>query len=153
MFLCRLAYISRPDWQSPCPQARFDALKSILSAGRRNNPLNGITGVLIFDGRYFLQVLEGRRDTVFETFLRILPDKRHSQVTLAGFHEVPDRLFEDWAVLARRPDAGAVSAGAITDPDALTFEALVGYARRHREHMTHVEPISMPQDKLAAGAA
>ena len=38
---------------------RADEVESILSSARINNPLDGITGVLIFNGDSFMQILEG----------------------------------------------------------------------------------------------
>lgn len=142
MFLCRLAYMSRPAWQGLGQDERKSMLRDILAAGTRNNPPNKITGVLIFDGRNFVQVLEGRRSVVYETFQRIQADRRHGQVVLAGFNEVRERIFQDWAVLARPLGETARAGIAIPDPDTVTFEMLVAFARRHRSRLEDVEQLA-----------
>ena len=52
-------------------------LADILAVARRRNLLNGITGLLIADGKRFLQALEGEGGIVEETFVRIKNDPRH----------------------------------------------------------------------------
>lgn len=145
MFLSRLAYISRPAWHDLDPGARESMLADILAAGMRNNPARKIIGVLIFDGRNFVQVLEGRRSVVYETFLRIQADTRHGGVELVGFSEVSDRLFDGWAVLSSPPAEAARRGVAIPDPDTVTFDMLVAFARRHRSRLDEVHQLAPVQ--------
>ncbi len=60
----------------------LSALRSILSASRRNNQAAGVTGFLIFDRDSFLQVLEGPRDALDATMARIAQDDRHRDVSV-----------------------------------------------------------------------
>ena len=46
-------------------------MREILSASQRNNSRDGITGFLIFDKTWFVQILEGERAQVTETYTRI----------------------------------------------------------------------------------
>lgn len=93
MPLCRLIYASRAtDALKP------EELERILASSRRNNPKLGVTGALLFSSREFLQVLEGPREAVNQTYARLLPDPRHADVTILDFSEVPRRLFAGWAM-------------------------------------------------------
>jgi hypothetical protein len=91
--LVRLVYASRAS-EIYTPQT-FD---SILVSSRKNNPPNGITGVLCTNGFIFLQLLEGGRKEVNETFYRIAQDKRHTDVQILHFEEISERKFAGWAM-------------------------------------------------------
>ena len=72
----RLIYISTAS--DALTSADVDA---IVDASIRNNAPRNITGVLIYNGLNFLQVLEGTRLNVEEVFNRIVQDPRHISVT------------------------------------------------------------------------
>ena len=57
-------------------------LEDILSRAVAHNLAHGVTGVLLFNGRNFLQVLEGPRQLVEQLYERITGDPRHTGVTL-----------------------------------------------------------------------
>ncbi|WP_306208127.1 BLUF domain-containing protein [Actinoplanes sp. RD1] len=76
----------------------------ILDEARAGNEAEGITGVLAFDRRWFLQCLEGPRDALTRKFLTIARDQRHSGVTLIAFEEAGARLFPDWTMGAMSVD-------------------------------------------------
>lgn len=78
-------------------EADFSAVKEIVSAARRANPLRGITGALVFDGEYFGQLLEGRESEVTALMQRIEFDPRHRAVTtLFGGGVRTTRLTRAW---------------------------------------------------------
>ncbi|PAX06689.1 BLUF domain-containing protein [Sphingomonas lenta] len=76
-------------------------LQRILAASRRNNGRDGITGLLFFDGKRFLQALEGEADKVVAAFERIRDDARHSGVVVLSRREIAEREFGDWAMASR----------------------------------------------------
>ena len=78
--------------------ANWDLVNSILVSSTRNNPANGITGVLVASETHFLQVLEGEFEALNETFERISRDARHDKVQLISFTEAEERIFADWAM-------------------------------------------------------
>lgn len=103
MTLVQLVYSSRP---AGSPASRD--LMQILGKARARNAATGITGLLCYTGARFLQVLEGERDDVCETFYRILRDERHIQVRLLAFHYPTARGFAEWAMgYAGTGDMGA----------------------------------------------
>ncbi|MDG2176888.1 MAG: BLUF domain-containing protein [Gammaproteobacteria bacterium] len=78
--------------------ANLDLVESILESSIRNNPIHGITGVLIVTETHFLQVLEGEFEPLNATFQKICLDKRHDTVQLISFTEIKERRFSEWAM-------------------------------------------------------
>jgi hypothetical protein len=92
----QLTYVS-----SVSPGAAADPAQ-ILSASRRNNARNGITGMLYSDGARFMQALEGPADAVQAAFDRIRTDPRHRAVVLLSRREVAEREFGPWEMAHRQ---------------------------------------------------
>lgn len=90
MFLTRLIYYSR------CDSSGGVDVESILQSARTHNGRNHITGALWFDGIVFIQVLEGGRKAVSETYHRIVADPRHHDVELVMCDMVDRRVFHEW---------------------------------------------------------
>lgn len=95
MCLMRLTYFSTLDIDQE-KHSTLSQLVDILDAARRNNSKKEITGALIFDAQYFVQILEGERDSVWQTFKRIEKDSRHSNVTLVEMALASGRCFGNW---------------------------------------------------------
>jgi hypothetical protein len=86
-------------------------LIAILAVARRNNSANDITGLLMFNGKRFLQVLEGPSEAIDATFERIRRDPRHRGQVLLARKTIPQREFGDWSMGFRdgaHEDSGAV---------------------------------------------
>lgn len=125
MLLSRLLYYSRRNWTSTDPDEAEAMLDQILQAGRRNNPRDGLSGVLIVDDDLFVQVLEGPRSTLTRTFSRIQGDPRHEKIVLAGLAEVGDRQFDGWNVYVRRMPGQTSRPPWFSNPDVTTFDAFL----------------------------
>ncbi|WP_312489688.1 BLUF domain-containing protein [Sphingomonas sp.] len=84
-----------------------DHLQAILTVSRRNNGMDGVSGVLwAKDGRY-TQLLEGPADSVAQAFARIRIDPRHSDIAVLDDRMVDARQFGEWAMAGLpgdRPD-------------------------------------------------
>jgi hypothetical protein len=91
--LVRLLYASR----AAKPQTA-KTIAAILAECQQNNPRHGITGVLCYSDDIYLQVLEGGRDAVCETFNTIVRDSRHESVRLLSFEEISERRFGGWSM-------------------------------------------------------
>jgi Sensors of blue-light using FAD len=76
-------------------------MSSILSSARRNNQAADITGLLLFNGKRFLQVLEGPADAVTATYARIAQDPRHRAQVVLSRKRVAQREFGDWSMAFR----------------------------------------------------
>ncbi len=95
MSATRLLYYSQ-NHIDPAAGSVVRTLSSILEASTRNNKPIGLTGALIFDDQWFLQILEGEREVVWRKFERIRDDERHANVVVAEVAEVSDRTFGNW---------------------------------------------------------
>lgn len=73
-------------------------LGAIWESSARRNQLNGVTGMLLYYGGGFIQVLEGEEAAVMETYGRICKDLRHHDVTCMSNVEVPKRHFDTWSM-------------------------------------------------------
>ena len=89
----QLGYVSTPTGQ----MLREDLL-SILSTARRINQDQGVTGLLLFDGDSFLQVLEGDEDKVREIYGHIAKDTRHRDLDVLFEDHVAAPEFEQWSM-------------------------------------------------------
>lgn len=74
---------------------------AILAVSRRNNRRDAISGLLIHDGRRFLQALEGPAPLVDAAFTRIRNDPRHRATVMLSCREIPAPEFGDWAMAAQ----------------------------------------------------
>lgn len=91
--MIRLLYASRAA-QTLTPKM----MDEILQTSRKNNPANGITGILCHSGDVFLQVLEGGRTHVNALYSMIIGDNRHKDVTILHYEEVTERCFSGWTM-------------------------------------------------------
>lgn len=71
-------------------------LNAIMDASNRNNQRDGITGALLFDTLWFVQILEGEREAVSAVVRRIMSDERHDAVTIMDARPASERLFGNW---------------------------------------------------------
>ena len=69
----------------------------ILESARRRNPMLGITGVLVYGGGVFFQMLEGPRENVRRLMDLLRSDARHDGIVeLTETEEMSERLFPGW---------------------------------------------------------
>jgi len=95
--LVQLVYYSRNTLDAD-DRGQLKNLREILDIARAKNGANGVTGYLIFDKAYFLQILEGERAVVTATYERIKGDRRHQAITLVETREIRVRSFADWSM-------------------------------------------------------
>jgi hypothetical protein len=87
-----LLYISQSTESFAERQHRVDLANQAIAINREN----ALTGVLIFTNGYFMQLLEGPKNNLLDTFKRISADKRHHDVELLSFEENVERIFPAW---------------------------------------------------------
>ncbi|MGY6550751.1 MAG: BLUF domain-containing protein [Erythrobacter sp.] len=83
---------------STAPTLARDEVDAILDSSARNNPARDITGLLLYNGRNFLQLLEGEEEELVSLMLRITEDPRHNGVTLLDRRNIDERACPDWAM-------------------------------------------------------
>jgi hypothetical protein len=75
-----------------------DDLEAIHRTARETNALEGVTGMLIFNGVHFLQVIEGAPNAIDDLVERLRRDPRHSGLEIRDEHEAVERVFPDWSM-------------------------------------------------------
>ncbi|GJD41769.1 BLUF domain-containing protein [Methylobacterium bullatum] len=93
----QLVYYSRNVVQGN-DRAMLTNLRDIVSASQRNNSRDGITGFLIFDKTWFIQILAGEQAQVSATYTRIARDPRHATATIMDARNVQSRSFPNWTM-------------------------------------------------------
>jgi hypothetical protein len=96
MPLTRLVYFSTS--KRPTDGSVAVQLKQILASSIKNNVRFAVTGGLVFNRNYFMQVLEGGRSNVTKVFSTISVDLRHDQIELVEVKDVRERLFAAWSM-------------------------------------------------------
>lgn len=81
-------------------------LAAIHQTARHLNALDGITGLLLFDGSRFLQIIEGAEDAIDNLVERLRMDRRHSAFELRDERYLERRSFPDWSMELVRVRAG-----------------------------------------------
>lgn len=90
--------ISQYLYISTAPSLSRDDVDAILESSARNNPAAGITGLLLYNGRNFLQLLEGEKAPLDTLMARIAEDPRHGGVSVLHVSEVKERTCPQWAM-------------------------------------------------------
>lgn len=75
---------------------------------QNNNHSANITGVLMFDGVNFAQIIEGSELMVDALWEVIQRDERHKKITLFGKNTIPLRAFSKWTMRVKDGDVIAM---------------------------------------------
>jgi len=75
-----------------------EELAGILRIARENNAAHDISGMLVYHGGSFLQVLEGPEGAVNSLFVKIEKDPRHDEINILSRDTVPEKEFEEWSM-------------------------------------------------------
>lgn len=87
----RLIYISEA-----LPGLTENGVRKIVNMAHLRNQMANITGLLVHDDGYFLQILEGEPHEVEATYGRISKDKRHQNCQLLLAQPITQRAFPKW---------------------------------------------------------
>lgn len=93
----RLIYIS-----SASDETSISDIRDILSTAVAHNREMEITGLLMYNGLNFMQVLEGNQDDVEPLFEKISKDTRHISVASILQGEADTRIFAPWSMLFKK---------------------------------------------------
>lgn len=98
-------------------------LEDIHRTARIMNGLNGITGLLIFNGTHFLQVIEGGAEAIDALVDNLRRDPRHTGFEIRDTSTIEKRSFPDWSMELVKIEAGYFEAcESVADrlPDAIS---------------------------------
>ena len=73
-------------------------LEDIHRIARDLNALDGISGLLVFNGTRFLQVIEGSEAAVDDLVERLRRDPRHTGFEVRDERSIERRSFPDWSM-------------------------------------------------------
>lgn len=89
-----------------------DELDVLLGTSRRHNAAAGLTGLLLHvvpeeaGSAFFVQVLEGDRVGLEQTYTRIQQDELHSDLQVLASGPIDQRTFGDWDMRLAQINAG-----------------------------------------------
>jgi hypothetical protein len=75
-----------------------EQLRGIQEAAHTLNGIDGISGLLLFNGTHFLQWIEGPPDSIDELVERLRRDPRHSGFEIRDERTAEERMFGDWSM-------------------------------------------------------
>lgn len=75
-----------------------EQVEAIVRKAAFNNSKLGVTGILLFDGHHFTQLLEGREKIVRSLFAEIEQDRRHENVECFFRQTIGERQFPQWSM-------------------------------------------------------
>lgn len=87
----QLAFASRAR-----PGLRAAHTSDLIGISRSNNVRDGVTGVLLYTGESFLELVEGRDTAISALWRRILIDDRHRGVVILFDVTGRERAFQQW---------------------------------------------------------
>jgi Sensors of blue-light using FAD len=90
-------------------------LINLLEVSRKNNAAAGVTGMLLYKDKKFMQLLEGEEKEVARIFGKILKDPRHHNVITLWKGQRDERDFSEWLM-------------GFTNLDAASVESIPGYS-------------------------
>jgi hypothetical protein len=80
-------------------------LEQIHRTALELNALDAITGLLIFNGTHFLQIIEGAQDAIGDLVERLRRDPRHNGFEIRDRHDIDARSFPGWSMELVRVNA------------------------------------------------
>ena len=93
MELISLTYTSRAS-----PSLTAGDVDAIHRSALTYNPLDGITGLLVFNGIGFMQNIEGGESAIDGLVERLLTDSRHSDFFVRDRRKIVERVFSSWSM-------------------------------------------------------
>lgn len=81
-----------------------EELLDILKVSRENNSSREVTGLLLYKGGNFMQVLEGPDEVVEALYEMIKTDPRHKDVFVLSREQISNRQFPAWEMAFQNLD-------------------------------------------------
>ncbi|RYZ60488.1 MAG: BLUF domain-containing protein [Proteobacteria bacterium] len=81
-----------------------DELFALIDSAQVNNKKKSLTGMLVYNSGYFLQLLEGPEDVVKALMDKIVLDTRHNNVRKIFDNSTDKRIFGNWYMAYKNLD-------------------------------------------------
>ena len=85
-----------------------EELLDILKVSRENNSTKDVTGLLLYKGGNFMQVLEGPDEAVEALYKKIELDPRHKDLIVLSREQISSRQFPAWQMAFQNLDNPAI---------------------------------------------
>jgi len=92
-FFKSLIYVSKAE-----DNVEHDEILDILTHSWKYNHNSYISGMLLFDSRYFIQIIQGPIMTIDKLYARIENDARHTDIKLIGEELLYERDCSGWGI-------------------------------------------------------
>jgi uncharacterized membrane protein (DUF373 family) len=89
---------------TPTRPMTTDDLMDILNNARLNNVCMGVSGMLLYTGTEFIQILEGEEKVIEELLDAIKKDPRHRDFRIIEKKKITAREYADWTMGFKRVD-------------------------------------------------
>lgn len=117
---------------------RYSDAERISAEAAVRNERVGVTGLLLYTPSHFVQVLEGKAETLEHLLARIQRDQRHSQLRVIDRRDVDVSEFAGWAMQAHVSAAKSAEIVGLNTDRTLT---LLRHARdEHRAEVASLSP-------------
>jgi hypothetical protein len=80
-------------------------LENIHTTARELNAIDGITGLLVFNGTHFLQIIEGEGSAIDDLVERLRRDPRHNGFEIRDRRRIEKPSFPEWSMELVRVNA------------------------------------------------
>ena len=90
--ILHLLYISQT---TPLFSEDSDLIRIVRSSMKNNKDLE-VTGMLVKNGNFFIQLLEGKERAVMKVYNEIAHDRRHSNIKSLMTFQNATRIFPEW---------------------------------------------------------
>lgn len=76
----------------------FEMIEAILNIAKSRNKEFDVSGMLIFNGTYFLQCIEGPKEQIETLYNNIFKDDRHFNIKKLDQKKIEKRDFGNWSM-------------------------------------------------------
>ena len=97
--LVQLIYVSNR--KTNCTEKEIE---NILNSCIKNNPESEVSGVLFYNEKKFLQLVEGEYKIIMDTYDKIKKDFRHENCVMLSCSPIKEKSFTSWSMGLKKID-------------------------------------------------
>ena len=124
------------------------SVEALTHRARERNRLDEISGLLVFDGLRFAQLVEGPASRMGELLERLMHDPRHTNVQILAREPLPARRFADWQLGYLMLEPATANLGALASKSGeAAIRAFTAFLPR-----LHIDRVAAPPATPASAA-